>query len=107
VSRAADIDEAKILGVNRWRESDLYSPLERLVLEYAECLTRVPTDVPPELRDALREHLTQAQLVELTTAVAWENYRARFNRAFDVQPQGYAGGLACPLPDRGTTATDS
>ena len=110
MSRAAGIDEAKVQHVNRWRDSDVYSPLERLVLEYAECLTRTPADVSPELRAALLEHLTLTQLVELTTTIAWENFRARFNRGFDVQAQGYADGAACVLPDRGdsgSTATDS
>ena len=110
MSRAAGIPEAKVLDVNRWRDSDAYTTLERRVLEYAECITHTPADVPDQLRAALRQHLTEAQLVELTTAIAWENFRARFNRGFDVQPQGYAEGAACPLPDpgdRGTTATDS
>ena len=107
MSRAAGIDEAKLRDVNRWRDSDVYTPVERLVLEYAECLTRTPADVSPELRQALLEHLTRTQLVEVTTAIAWENFRARFNRGFDVQPQGYAGEAFCVLPDRGTAATDS
>jgi len=105
VSRAAGIPEAKVLGVNRWRDSEVYSPVERLVLEYAECITRTPADVPDELRAALREHLTAAQLVELTTAIAWENFRARFNRGFDVQPQNYADGAACVVPDPGGAPT--
>jgi alkylhydroperoxidase family enzyme len=107
VSRAAEIDEAKLRDVNRWRDSDVCSPLERLVLEYAECLTRTPADVSDDLRSALRQHLNERQLVEITTAIAWENFRARFNRGFDVQPQGYAEGAYCVLPDRGNTATDS
>lgn len=100
MSRAADIDEAKLRDVNRWRDSAAFSPVERLVLEYAERITATPADVSPELRAALREQLTETQLVEITTAIAWENFRARFNRGFDVQPQGYADASYCVLPDR-------
>ena len=40
-------------------------------------------------------------LVELASAIAWENYRARFNRVFGVQPAGFlAEGAFCVLPER-------
>ena len=54
------------------------------MIEYAELLTLTPANVPQDLFDTLRRHLNERQLVELTTAIAWENYRARFNRGFDV-----------------------
>ena len=95
------LTEAQLHDVNRWRESDVYSPLERLVLEFAETVSRTPAEHRPDLVARLREHLTEKQLVELTHVVAWENFRARFNRAFDVQPQGYSEGSFCVLPDRG------
>lgn len=100
MSRAAGIPEAKLAELNRWRDSDLFSPLERLVLEYAESLTETPAAHRPDLQQALREHFSDKQLTELTTAVAWENFRARFNRAYGVQAQGFSGGAYCVLPDR-------
>ena len=40
-----------------------------------------------------------------TAMIAWENFRARFNRGFDVGAQGYVGaGAACALPERGAAA---
>jgi len=57
VSRAAGIPEAKLADLNRWRESELFSPNERLVLEYAESLTETPAMHRPDLHDALRQHL--------------------------------------------------
>lgn len=56
--------------------------------------------MPDALYDALRRELTDAQMVELTAAVAWENYRARFNRAFQIPPQGFSEGAVCALPER-------
>ncbi len=38
-------------------------------------------------------------MVELTAVVAFENYLARFNRGFDVQPVGFSEGAFCPIPD--------
>jgi len=63
-------------------------------------MTRTPADVPRALVAALSAHFDEAQLVELAAAIAWENHRARFNRAFDVQAVGYSEGAACALPDR-------
>ena len=63
-------------------------------------MTQTPVEVRDELFAALRQHFNDAQLVELTAAIAWENYRARFNHAFDVKAQGFSKGAFCPLPER-------
>ena len=42
---------------------------------------------------------TGTQLVELATAIAWENYRARFNRTFAIGAEGFSKGAFCPLPE--------
>ncbi len=47
----------------------------------------------------LREQLSDEQLVELTAMIAWENFRARFNRGFDVADQGFSKGSYCALPE--------
>jgi hypothetical protein len=41
-----------------------------------------------------------AQPVEPAAAIAWENYRARFNHVFGVQPAGFGEGAFCALPER-------
>jgi 4-carboxymuconolactone decarboxylase len=64
-------------------------------------MTRTPVEVPEALFTALREDFDDAQLVELTALIAWENYRARFNRALDIEAQGFASeGGFCALPER-------
>ena len=70
------------------------------MIEYAEEMTKTPVEVPDALFAALREHFDEAQLVELTAAIAWENYRARFNHAFEVEAQDFSGGAYCPLSVR-------
>ena len=63
-------------------------------------MTQAPVEVPDELFAALRQHFNEAQMVELTAAIAWENYRARFNHAFGVEAQGFSEGAYCPMPER-------
>jgi len=46
----------------------------------------------------LGEHFNEKQLVELTSAIAWENYRARFNHALGVEAEGFSEGAVCAVP---------
>lgn len=100
MSRAAGITEQQLLDIHRHRESDAFTPLEKLVLDYAEAASRTPVEVPQELFDALAAELDDAQIVELTMNIAWENYRARFNIPLGVQAQGFSEGAYCVLPER-------
>lgn len=75
-----------------------FNGLEKLVLRYAAAMTQTPMLVSDELFAQLRSHLTEKQLVELTSAIAWENYRARFNHAFGMEAEGFSEGAFCPIP---------
>ena len=87
------------MDLAKYRESAAFSTLERAVLDYAVALTGTPPDVSDELVELLRRSLSDDQLVELTAAIAWENFRARFNRGFAVEAQGFSEGAFCPLPE--------
>src|SRR5580692_631258 len=76
-----NLDLAKASQVPRWRESDVFTPLERDVLEYAEAMTNTPTTVTDELSAALLRQLGPAALVELTTFIAFNNMATRANTA--------------------------
>ncbi len=96
--------EAQLRDLPAYEESAAFSPLERLVLDYAVAMTKTPVEVPEALFAQLGQHFTEAQLVELTAAIAWENYRARFDHAFGIEAQGFSEGAYCPLPERATSA---
>ena len=96
--------EAQLRDLPAYEESAAFSPLERLVLDYAVAMTKTPVEVPEALFAQLGQHFTEAQLVELTAAIAWENYRARFDHAFGIDAQGFSEGAYCPLPERATSA---
>jgi alkylhydroperoxidase family enzyme len=82
-------DDEKIRQVPAWRESRLFTELERAALEYAERMTITGEKVTDELWARLRASLTEAQIVELTAAVALENFRSKFNVPLGVEAQGF------------------
>ena len=99
VAAAAGVTEEDLRALPAYAESDRFSEPERLALDYAGAMTRTPVDVPDELVARLREHLDDPQLVELTTAIALENLRARFNWALGLGSQGFADGAYCLRPE--------
>ena len=80
--------------------SPLFSETEKLVLQYADAMTETPVEVSDTLFAKLREKFSDAQLVELTSALAWENYRARFDHAFGIEAEGFTKGSYCAMPAR-------
>ena len=97
VSRGEGVSERQLADLADFEGSPAFSELEKRVLRYALALTRTPAEVPEELFHSLREHFSPQQMVELTTAIAWENFRARFNRGFGVEAEGFAEGAVCPV----------
>jgi len=61
-------------------------------------MTQTPVEVSNETFAELARHFNEKQLVELTSCIAWENYRARFDHAFGVEAEGFSEGMFCPLP---------
>jgi alkylhydroperoxidase family enzyme len=102
VSRGGGVSEQQLADLAVFGESQEFSELETLVLRYAVELTGTPANVSEELFNNLREHFTPQQMVELTSAIAWENYRARFNRGFGIEAEGFTDGAVCAI--HGATA---
>jgi alkylhydroperoxidase family enzyme len=100
VGRASGISTEQIANLNDYRTDFNFSEMERLVLEYADGMTRTPVEVSDALFARLRERFTEAELVELTSAIAWENYRARFDHAFGIEAENFTEGAVCALPVR-------
>ena len=89
------LDVTKAREVPRWRESDVFTPMERDVLEYAEAMTQTPPTVTDELSARLLKALGPAALVELTTVIALANLMARSNVAMGIESQEFSA--ACSL----------
>jgi alkylhydroperoxidase family enzyme len=90
---AGEDGEAKLAAVRDWRTSSIFSQVERVALEYAERITITGERVDDELFARLQQHFSEAQIVELTAAIALENFRSKFNPALGVESQGM-----CLLP---------
>jgi alkylhydroperoxidase family enzyme len=95
-----NLDLAKASQVPRWRESEVFTPLERDVLEYAEAMTSTPPTVTDELSATLLEQLGPAALVELTTLIAFANMATRANVANGVESEGFSAACEIPLAQR-------
>jgi hypothetical protein len=92
------VDPAKVREVTRWRDSDLYTALERRVMAYAEAMTATPPEVTDAMVAELRADLSEAELVELTATVALENLRDRTNAALGLAGQGFKDRCEVPAP---------
>jgi len=90
-------DAAKIAELPNWRESNLFSDEEKVVLEYGERMTITGQTVDDAFFARLRQHFNEAQIVELTAGIAMENFRSKFNVPLRVEAQGF-----CPLPKKQT-----
>jgi alkylhydroperoxidase family enzyme len=89
------LDERKASQVPVWRTSDVFSSLERDVMEYAEAMTATPPTVTDDQFARLLEQLGEPAMVELTTQVGLANLYARSNVAMGIESQGFS--TACEL----------
>ena len=89
------LDEVKASEVPRWRESTVFTPLEREVMEYAEAMSQTPPTVTDELSARLLDQLGAPALVELTAFIALANLYTRTNTALGIESQGFSA--ACDL----------
>lgn len=105
ISHTKGLDEAKVREVPRWRESEVFTDLERDVMAYAEAMTVTPPEATDEMVAALDDRLGHAAVVELTMMVAVENERSRFNSAMGLASQGFSDVCELPLAQAGTIAT--
>ena len=91
------LDLRKASQVPRWRESDVFTPLEREVMAYAEAMSDTPPTVTDDQSARLLEQLGPAALVELTAWIGFSNLTARCNVALGIEAQGFSRACSVPL----------
>jgi alkylhydroperoxidase family enzyme len=89
------VGDEKLAAVTAWRDNPLFSEAEGIALEYAERVTYTDRQPDDALFARLKQHYTEAQIVELTAAIAFENFRSKFNPSLGVGAQGF-----CLIPQR-------
>jgi alkylhydroperoxidase family enzyme len=85
----AGASEAKIAQVADAAASGLFGESEKAAIEYAEAMTVTDRRVSDQLFARVRSHFSEAQVVEMTAAVALENFRSKFNVALGIEAQGF------------------
>ena len=90
-----DGGDERLAAVAQWRDSALFSKAERVALDYAERMTITGQKVDDALFAQLKQHYSEAQIVELTAAIALENFRSKFNPVLGIEAQGF-----CLIPQR-------
>ena len=93
VGREAGVSDEQLADIAAFETSQHFDHREKAVLRYAEGMTRTPAEVSDAVFEELKTFFTIAQIVELTAAVALENFRARFNCALKIESDNL-----CMLP---------
>ena len=83
MGRKAGLSDTKLLAA-RGDDLIVFSEVERLVIELADAMAATPSNVSDDLYARLRKQFSEEQLLQLGGQIAFENYRARLNRVFDV-----------------------
>ena len=81
--------EDKIRAIDQAATSPLFDEVERAAIAYAEAMTITGQRVSDDLFGRIRKHFSEPQIVELTAAVALENFRSKFNVALGIEAQGF------------------
>lgn len=95
----AGVSDEKIAALPDYATSPLYTEAERVALELADTMSQATVDVSDDLFARLQRHYNAPQLVELAATAAMENFRARFNRVFQIEPNS----LYCPVEGHSDT----
>jgi alkylhydroperoxidase family enzyme len=93
VGREQGISDEQLAALASFEGSGHFDAREKTVLRYAEAMTHNPADVAEGVFQELKQYFNAAQIVELTAMIAFENLRARFNRALHIEADGF-----CDLP---------
>jgi alkylhydroperoxidase family enzyme len=91
------LDLHKASQVPRWREADVFTPLEREVMAYAEAVSASPPAVTDEQSARLLDELGPAGLLELTAWIGFANLTARMNTSLGIESEGLSDACAVPL----------
>jgi alkylhydroperoxidase family enzyme len=92
-----NLDLTKASQVPRWREADVFTPLEREVMAYAEAMTNTPPTVTDEMTESLLEEMGPRAIVELTAFIGFANLSTRANTALGIESQGFSADCEIPL----------
>jgi AhpD family alkylhydroperoxidase len=106
ICRNSGFSDDELLALPRYRQSELFTEREKTALDYAVAVMRTPVEVTDALFARMKEHFSEAQIVEITALLTVVNLD-RFNAAFRVRSSGFSEGMVCVPPDRPEVADGS
>jgi alkylhydroperoxidase family enzyme len=83
--RSAGFTEEQIEAIPSWQTATCFSPVERAVLAYTDCLVLQGGRVPDATFAALREHLSDEQILLLTYITALYDMHAVMSKALRTE----------------------
>ena len=83
--RGLKVSEEKIAAIPNWQVADCFSPEERAVLAYADCLALSAGRTPDAVFDALKRFMSDEQILEFTYIVMLYDMHAVMSRALRVE----------------------
>lgn len=98
LARRSGLSDAQLLALHDAERSDLFSADERLIITFADGLSRTPAVSDDTIAAALRDRFGDRGLIELTYLISWENLRARLNLGLGIEPGGFSDGKVCAVP---------
>ena len=84
-SRDVGLTEAQIKAIPFWPIADVWSPVERAVLAYTDCLVLMGGRVPEEIFTEMKKHLSDEEILEFTYITTTYEMHATMSRALRLE----------------------
>ncbi|MSV30649.1 MAG: carboxymuconolactone decarboxylase family protein [Bryobacterales bacterium] len=92
MSRKNGITDEEIAAVADFATSGFFNAREKAALVYVDRMCDTPVNVTDEVFAELKKYFKGDQIVEITSAIALENYRARFDHALGIESENFYAG---------------
>jgi len=80
----------KLGDVLTFKKSPRFDERERAALHFCERITRDDLEMSEECLAEVREHFTEAEIVELTFIIGYQTFASKFAKAWRLAPQGFS-----------------
>jgi alkylhydroperoxidase family enzyme len=91
------ISEATLAALDEYRTSPAFTERERVALEFCEQVTRDDLAVSDPCFARLREHFSEAEVLDVVAVVGYQIFASKFAKAFALAPQGFAPPKFTPV----------
>ena len=106
-ARRHGVDEEKIKAIPHWSVSDVWTPLERIVLAYTDCLVLDKGRVPDGVFDALHAQMSEGDILELSYHICGYNLHAVMCKALRLEYDDVPERIEeVPMPEDGAGVQD-